>query len=83
MKEAFDIARLIEKERREPLSAAEQAHLQRWRTASAGNERAYARMTAPDFLEKGREQWQHFDWRVAFGRFLQRREQRQRAISLP
>ena len=82
MKEAFDIARLIEKERREPLSAAEQAHLQRWRTASAGNERAYARMTASDFLEKGREQWQHFDWRVAFGRFLQRREQRQRALRL-
>ena len=82
MKEAFDIARLIEKERRETLSEAEQAHLQRWRTASEGNEQAYARMTAPDFLEQGREQWQHFDWRIAFGRFLQRREQRQRALRL-
>ena len=78
MKRAFDIAKLIEKGLRGELSGAEKERLAVWRRGAPENEEAFQRMKAEGFYERGMERWRSFDASVAFGRFLERRQQRLR-----
>ena len=75
MKEAFEIARLIQKSLKGQLSGSEEQRLSGWRKASALNEDAFRKMISDDFYVTGMEKQKVFDYRVAYGRFLQRKYQ--------
>lgn len=78
MKEAFEIARIIQKSLKGELSDLEAKRLSDWRTASDENERAFQRMISEDFYTVGIEKLEAYDYRVAYGRFLQRKFQQRR-----
>ncbi len=78
MKEAFEIARIIQKSLKGELSDLEAKRLSDWRTASDENERAFQRMISEDFYTVGIEKLEAYDYQVAYGRFLQRKFQQHR-----
>lgn len=78
MKEAFEIARIIQKSLKGQLSESEERQLSDWRKASGENERAFQRMISEDFYTVGMEKLETYDYRVAYGRFLQRKYQQRR-----
>ena len=78
MKEAFEIARIIQKSLKGQLSESEGRQLSDWRKASGENERAFQRMISEDFYTVGMEKLETYDYRVAYGRFLQKKYQRRR-----
>ena len=78
MKEAFEIARIIQKSLKGQLSELEERQLSDWRKASGENERAFQRMISEDFYTVGMEKLETYDYRVAYGRFLQRKYQQRR-----
>lgn len=78
MKEAFEIARIIQKSLKGELSEAEERQLSDWRKVSEENERAFQRMISEDFYTVGMEKLETYDYRVAYGRFLQRKYQQRR-----
>lgn len=78
MKEAFEIARIIQKSLKGELSEAEERQLSDWRKVSGENERAFQRMISEDFYTVGMEKLETYDYRVAYGRFLQRKYQQRR-----
>ena len=78
MKEAFEIARIIQKSLKGQLSESEERQLSDWRKASGENERAFQRMISEDFYTVGMERLETYDYRVAYGRFLQRKYQQRR-----
>ena len=49
MKEAFEIARIIQKSLKGQLSESEERQLSDWRKVSGENERAFQRMISEDF----------------------------------
>ena len=78
MKEAFEIARIIQKSLKGELSEAEERQLSDWRKVSEENERAFQRMISENFYTVGMEKLETYDYRVAYGRFLQRKYQQRR-----
>jgi len=78
MKEAFEIARIIQKSLKGQLLESEERQLSDWRKASGENERAFQRMISEDFYTVGMEKLETYDYRVAYGRFLQRKYQQRR-----
>ena len=78
MKEAFEIARIIQKSLKGKLSESEERQLSGWRKVSDENERAFQRMISEDFYTIGMEKLEMYDSRVAYGRFLQKKYQRRR-----
>ena len=78
MKEAFEIARIIQKSLKGQLSESEERQLSDWRKVSGENERAFQRMISEDFYTVGMEKLETYDYRVAYGRFLQRKYQQRR-----
>ena len=78
MKEAFEIARIIQKSLKGQLSESEERQLSDWRKVSGENERAFQRMISEDFYTVGMERLETYDYRVAYGRFLQRKYQQRR-----
>ena len=78
MKEAFEIARIIQKSLKGQLSESEERQLSDWRKVSGENERAFQRMISEDFYTVGMEKLETYDYRVAYGRFLQKKYQRRR-----
>ena len=78
MKEAFEIARIIQKSLKGKLSESEEKLLSDWRKVSEENEHAFQRMISEDFYTVGMEQLETYDYRVAYGRFLQKKYQRRR-----
>ena len=78
MKEAFEIARIIQKSLKGKLSESEERQLSGWRKVSDENERAFQRMISEDFYTVGMEKLETYDYRVAYGRFLQRKYQQRR-----
>ena len=78
MKEAFEIARIIQKSLKGKLSESEERQLSGWRKVSDENERAFQRMISEDFYTIGMEQLEMYDSRVAYGRFLQKKYQQRR-----
>ena len=78
MKEAFEIARIIQKSLKGQLSESEERLLSDWRKVSGENERAFQRMISEDFYTVGMEKLETYDYRVAYGRFLQKKYQRRR-----
>ena len=78
MKEAFEIARIIQKSLKGQLSESEERQLSDWRKASGENERAFQRMISEDFYTIGMEKLEMYDSRVAYGRFLQKKYQQRR-----
>ena len=78
MKEAFEIARIIQKSLKGQLSESEERQLSDWRKASGENERAFQRMISEDFYTVEMEKVETYDYRVAYGRFLQRKYQQRR-----
>ena len=78
MKEAFEIARIIQKSLKGQLSELEERQLSDWRKVSGENERAFQRMISEDFYTVGMEKLETYDYRVAYGRFLQKKYQRRR-----
>ena len=78
MKEAFEIARIIQKSLKGKLSESEERQLSDWRKVSGENERAFQRMISEDFYTVGMEKLETYDYRVAYGRFLQKKYQRRR-----
>lgn len=82
MKEAFEIARLIQRSLRGELSEREERVLSDWRQASVGNETAFRKMTSDNFYTEGMERLEAFDSRIAYGRFLQRKYQQRRTRRL-
>ena len=78
MKEAFEIARIIQKSLKGKLSESEERQLSDWRKVSGENERAFQRMISEDFYTVGMEKLEMYDYRVAYGRFLQRKYQQRR-----
>ena len=55
MKEAFEIARIIQKSLKGKLSESEEKLLSDWRKVSEENEHAFQRMISEDFYTVGRE----------------------------
>ena len=78
MKEAFEIARIIQKSLKGKLSESEERQLSGWRKVSDENERAFQRMISEDFYTIGMEKLEMYDSRVAYGRFLQKKYQQRR-----
>lgn len=78
MKEAFEIARIIQKSLKGKLSESEERQLSGWRKVSDENERAFQRMISEDFYTIGMEKLKMYDSRVAYGRFLQKKYQQRR-----
>lgn len=78
MKEAFEIARIIQKSLKGKLSESEERQLSDWRKVSDENERAFQRMISEDFYTIGMEKLEMYDSRVAYGRFLQKKYQQRR-----
>jgi len=78
MKEAFEIARIIQKSLKGKLSESEERQLSGWRKVSDENERAFQRMISEDFYTIGMEKLEMYDSRVAYGRFLQKNYQQLR-----
>ena len=78
MKEAFEIARIIQKSLKGKLSESEENLLSDWRKVSDENEHAFQRMISEDFYTVGMEKLETYDYRVAYGRFLQKKYQRRR-----
>ena len=78
MKEAFEIARIIQKSLKGKLSESEERQLSGWRKVSDENERAFQRMISVDFYTIGMEKLEMYDSRVAYGRFLQKKYQQRR-----
>ena len=78
MKEAFEIARIIQKSLKGKLSESEERQLSGWRKVSDENERAFQRMISEDFYTVGMEKLETYDYRVAYGRFLQKKYQQRR-----
>ena len=78
MKEAFEIARIIQKSLKGKLSESEERQLSSWRKVSDENERAFQRMISEDFYTIGMEKLEMYDSRVAYGRFLQKKYQQRR-----
>ena len=78
MKEAFEIARIIQKSLKGNLSESEERQLSGWRKVSDENERAFQRMISEDFYTIGMEKLEMYDSRVAYGRFLQKKYQQRR-----
>ncbi|HJF70420.1 MAG TPA: DUF4974 domain-containing protein [Butyricimonas virosa] len=78
MKEAFEIARIIQKSLKGKLSESEERQLSGWRKVSDENEHAFQRMISEDFYTIGMEKLEMYDSRVAYGRFLQRKYQQRR-----
>lgn len=78
MKEAFEIARIIQKSLKGQLSESEERQLSDWRKASGENERAFQRIISEDFYTVEMEKVETYDYRVAYGRFLQRKYQQRR-----
>ena len=78
MKEAFEIARIIQKSLKGKLSESEERQLSGWRKVSDENERAFERMISEDFYTIGMEKLEMYDSRVAYGRFLQKKYQQRR-----
>lgn len=78
MKEAFEIARIIQKSLKGKLSESEERQLSGWRKVSDENERAFQRMISEDFYTIGMEKLEMYDSRVAYGRFLQKNYQQRR-----
>lgn len=78
MKEAFEIARIIQKSLKGQLSESEERQLSDWRKVSGENERAFQRMISEDFYTIGMEKLEMYDSRVAYGRFLQKKYQQRR-----
>ena len=78
MKEAFEIARIIQKSLKGKLSESEEKLLSDWRKVSEVNEHAFQRMISEDFYTVGMEKLETYDYRVAYGRFLQKKYQRRR-----
>ena len=73
MKEAFEIARIIQKSLKGRLSESEEKLLSDWRKVSDENEHAFQRMISEDFYTVGMEKLETYDYRVAYGRFLQKK----------
>lgn len=78
MKEAFEIARIIQKSLKGRLSESEEKLLSDWIKVSDENEHAFQRMISEDFYTVGMEKLETYDYRVAYGRFLQKKYQRRR-----
>ena len=78
MKEAFEIARIIQKSLKGRLSESEEKLLSDWRKVSDENEHAFQRMISEDFYTVGMEKLETYDYRVAYGRFLQKKYQQRR-----
>ena len=78
MKEAFEIARIIQKSLKGKLSESEERQLSGWRKVSDENERAFQRMISEDFYTIGMEKLEMYDSRVAYGRYLQKKYQQRR-----
>lgn len=78
MKEAFEIARIIQKSLKGKLSESEERQLSGCRKVSDENERAFQRMISEDFYTIGMEKLEMYDSRVAYGRFLQKKYQQRR-----
>ena len=78
MKEAFEIARIIQKSLKGKLSESEERQLSGWRKVSDENERAFQRMISEDFYTIGMEKLEMYESRVAYGRFLQKKYQQRR-----
>ena len=78
MKEAFEIARIIQKSLKGKLSESEERQLSGWRKVSDENERAFQRMISEDFYTIGMGKLEMYDSRVAYGRFLQKKYQQRR-----
>ena len=78
MKEAFEIARIIQKSLKGRLSESEEKLLSDWRKVSDENEHAFQRMISEDFYTVGMEKLETYEYRVAYGRFLQKKYQRRR-----
>lgn len=78
MKEAFEIARIIQKSLKGKLSESEERQLSGWRKVSDENECAFQRMISEDFYTIGMEKLEMYDSRVAYGRFLQKKYQQRR-----
>ena len=78
MKEAFEIARIIQKSLKGKLSESEERQLSGWRKVSDEKERAFQRMISEDFYTIGMEKLEMYDSRVAYGRFLQKKYQQRR-----
>ena len=78
MKEAFEIARIIQKSLKGKLSESEEKLLSDWRKVSEENEHAFQRMISEDFYTVGMEKLETYDYRVAYGRFLQKKYQQRR-----
>ena len=78
MKEAFEIARIIQKSLKGKLSESEERQLSGWRKVSDENERAFQRMISEDFYTIGMEKLEMYDSRVAYGRFLLKKYQQRR-----
>lgn len=57
MKEAFEIARIIQKSLKGQLSESEERQLSDWRKASGENERAFQRMISEDFTRLRWRRW--------------------------
>ena len=60
------------------LSESEEKLLSDWRKVSDENEHAFQRMISEDFYTVGMEKLETYDYRVAYGRFLQKKYQRRR-----
>ena len=78
MKEAFEIARIIQKSLKGKLSESEERQLSGWRKVSDENERAFLRLISEYFYSIGLEKLVMYDCRVAYGRFLQKKYQQRR-----
>ena len=78
MKEAFEIARIIQKSLKGKLSESEERQLSGWRKVSDENERAFQRMISEDFYTIGMEKLEMYDSRVAYGRVVQKKDQQRR-----
>ena len=57
MKEAFEIARIIQKSLKGKLSESEERQLSGWRKVSDENERAFQRMISEDFTRLEWRSW--------------------------
>lgn len=67
MKEAFEIARIIQKSLKGQLSESEERQLSDWRKVSGENERAFQRMISEDFYTVGMEKLETYDYRWPTG----------------
>ena len=64
MKEAFEIARIIQKSLKGKLSESEEKLLSDWRKVSEENEHAFQRMISEDFYMVGMEKLETYDYRI-------------------